>query len=71
MLPCSRLSQVILRSQLHNLSAMFYEVFQHSREGEHLRHAVYESEHIVVEGALQFRMFIQSIQNGLRVCGAL
>ena len=67
MLALLGLPQVVFGAELHHLSAVLHEVLQHAREGEHLRHAADKREHVVVEGAFKFGVFIQIIQNGLRM----
>ena len=63
--------EVEFRALLDDRPAMRDEMLEHPLEGQRLRHAVDESKHVVVEGRLKLCVFVEIVQDGLRVRRAL
>ena len=61
MLALFGLPQVELGTALHDLVAVIHKVPEHRIEGEYLRHAVDEREHIVVEGSFERRVLVERV----------
>src|SRR3989344_2203613 len=62
--------QIKLRSAFYNRDSMKNKLFQNILEGHGLRHPINQSHHIVMKGLLKLSVFVDIIQNGLRMRSA-